>query len=226
MQLFKYDIHTHTSEVSKCGLISARELVWFYKRLGFTGICVTDHFLNGNTTVPKDPPWEIKVELFCRGFENAYEEGRKIGLDVFFGWEYSYKGMDLLTFGFDKEWLLNQPDLLSLSVNEYCDLVHSDGGIVIHAHPFREASYIPKIRLIPRKVDAVETINACRTDFENQCADKYAEMYNLTKVAGSDTHSDQLSRVSGIQFNRRLYDINDMITAVKNHESNIFTINL
>ena len=40
--------------------------------------------LNGNTTVPKDPPWEIKVELFCRGFENAYEEGRKIGLDVFF----------------------------------------------------------------------------------------------------------------------------------------------
>lgn len=224
MQFFKYDIHTHTSEVSKCGLISSKELVHFYKRLGFTGICVTDHFFNGNTTVPKDLPWEVRIELFCRGFENAYKEGRKIGLDVFFGWEYSYKGTDFLTFGLDKEWLLNHPDLLSLSVNDYCDLVRSDGGFIVHAHPFREAFYIPKIRLIPRKVDAVETINEGNTDFENQCADKYADMYKLAKVAGSDTHSDGMSRISGIQLKRRLKDVHDMISAVKNGETEIFTI--
>ena len=42
--------------------------------------------MNGNTTVPEDLPW-AEDELFCLGYEKAYEEGRKIGLDVFFGWE-------------------------------------------------------------------------------------------------------------------------------------------
>ena len=102
--------------------------------------------------------------------------------------------------------------------------MRSDGGLIVHAHPFREAFYISKIRLLPRKVDAVETINEGNTDFENQCADEYADMYNLIKVAGSDTHSDQLVRVSGIQLRRRLKDINDMISAIKNRETDIFTI--
>lgn len=226
MQSFKYDIHTHTSEVSKCSLISSAELVRFYKSLGVTGICITDHFFNGNTTVPKDRPWDVRVELFCRGFEKAYEEGKKVGLDVFFGWEYSYKGTDLLTFGLNKEWLLKHPYLLDLSVNEYCDLVHNDGGFIVQAHPFREAYYIAMIRLLPRKVDAVEIINASNTDFENQCAEKYADMYNLIKVAGSDTHSDHLGRVSGIELKRRPQNINEMISAVKNGESSIFTITL
>lgn len=226
MQAFRYDLHTHTSEVSKCGIISPAELVHYYKGLGFTGICVTDHFFNGNTTVPKDLPWEKRVELFCRGYEMAYEEGRKIGLDVFFGWEYSYGGTDFLTFGLDKEWLLNQPDLLSLRLEEYCDFVRAEGGFIVQAHPFREAYYISMFRLLPRKVDAVETINASNTDFENNCADKYAEMYGLLKVAGSDTHSDNMKRVAGVQLNRRAENISDLINAIKNKEAGIFTLGL
>lgn len=226
MQLYKYDIHTHTSVVSKCSLISPAELVRFYKKQGFAGICITDHFFNGNTTVPQDLPWEQRVELFCRGFEEACEEGRKTDFDVFFGWEYSYRGTDLLTFGLDKDWLLNHPDLLSLKVNDYCDLVRNDGGFIIQAHPFREASYISMIRLLPRKVDAVEIINGGNTDFENECAGKYADMYNLTKVAGSDTHTDKLGRIAGIQFNKRLKDIHDMISGIRNQDHSVFTITL
>ncbi len=60
MSLFKYETHTHTSEVSKCSRITAVELVRFYKRCGFSGICITDHFLNGNTLVPKQLPWAEK----------------------------------------------------------------------------------------------------------------------------------------------------------------------
>lgn len=226
MQIYRYDLHTHTSEASKCGLVSSKELVHFYKRIGYTGICITDHFFNGNTAVPKDLPWDIRVELLCRGFENAYEEGKKIDLDVFFGWEYTYGGSDFLTFGLDKEWLLNHPDILSLRLHEYCDLVHAQGGFIVHAHPFREASYIAMFRLLPRRVDAVETINACNTDFENQCADKYADMFELIKVAGSDTHSDKPGKVSGIQLNRRVKDINDLLNAIKNKNTDIFTMTL
>ena len=47
VQLFRYETHTHTAEVSRCSRISAVELVRVYKDLGFSGVCITDHFLNG-----------------------------------------------------------------------------------------------------------------------------------------------------------------------------------
>ena len=64
MQLYRYETHTHTSEVSKCSRITAAELVRFYKKCGFDGICITDHFLNGNTTVPQGLKWTERIELF------------------------------------------------------------------------------------------------------------------------------------------------------------------
>lgn len=221
--MYKYETHAHTAEVSKCATIPATELVRFYKQMGYSGIFITDHFLNGNTTVPRHLPWKERVERYCEGYEKAYAEGRKIGLDVFFGWEYSYLGTDFLTYGLDKAWLLSYPDLLELSVREYCDLARSEGGFIVHAHPFREDYYIDMIRLIPRNVDAVEVINACRKDFENELADEYADHYGLFKTAGSDNHWGSMKRYSGIQLSRPLLDVDDMIQAIKKGEIEIFT---
>jgi len=223
LELFKYETHAHTSEVSICSKISAVELVQFYKQEGFRGLCITDHFLNGNTSVPKDLAWDKRIELFCKGYELAYKEGKRIGIDVFFGWEYTYKGTDLLTYGLDKKWLLRNPELLELSINQYCDLVHRDDGFIVHAHPFREADYIDMIRLLPRKVDAVEVINASRTDFENDCGEKYANMYKLLRFAGTDNHRGLVDRISGIQLNRPLENLSEMINAIRNNEVEIFT---
>lgn len=224
MTLYKYETHAHTAEVSRCATISAKELVRFYKSLGFSGLCITDHFFNGNTTVPHKLPWRERVELFCEGYEKAYDEGEKVGLNVFFGWEYSYRGTDFLTFGLDKEWLLKHPHILELSVNDYCDYARSEGGFIVHAHPFREAYYIDMIRLIPRNVDAIEVNNACRTDFENKLADEYADNYNLLKSAGTDNHHGETQRYSGIQLTRPLQDVDDMIRVIKNQEIEIFTV--
>ncbi|MDD4698638.1 MAG: PHP domain-containing protein [Oscillospiraceae bacterium] len=222
MNLFKYETHAHTSEVSKCSKINAAELVQFYKNCGYDGICITDHFLNGNTTVPRDLEWAERIKLFCRGFENAYAEGKKLGISVFFGWEYSYRGTDFLTYGLSKEWLLEHPEIIDISTNEYCDLVRANGGFIVHAHPFREASYISMIRLLPRKVDAVEVINACRLDFENKLANEYANNYNLLKSAGTDNHIGRCEKLSGIQLSKRLNSVDDMISAIKNGEAEIF----
>lgn len=221
--MYKYETHAHTAEVSKCASIPAVELVRFYKQMGYGGLFITDHFLNGNTTVPQQLPWKERVERYCEGYEKAYEEGKRIGLDVFFGWEYSYLGTDFLTYGLDKAWLLNHPDLLELSVKEYCSLVRSEGGFIVHAHPFREDHYIEFIRLNPRDVDAVEVINACRKSFENKLADEYADNYGLLKTAGSDNHWGKMKGYSGIQLDRRLQDVEDMIQAIKKGEIEIFT---
>lgn len=224
MQLYKYETHAHTSEVSRCSKISAVDLVRFYKDLGFSGLCITDHFVNGNTTVPKELSWSERIELFCRGYEEGYAEGKRIGIDVFFGWEYSYKGTDFLTYGLDKKWLLDHPELLDMDVNTYCDFVHAEGGFIVQAHPFREAYYIDMIRLLPRKVDAVEVDNACRTDFENKLADQYADNYGLLKIAGSDNHVGALDRLCGIQTSKPLSSINDMCKAIIDGKVELFTL--
>ncbi len=223
MNSFKYEMHTHTREVSLCAVIPAVELVQFYKDRGFSGICITDHFLNGNTRVPHNLSWTERVDMFCSGYENALLQGQKIGIDVFFGFEYSYRGTDFLTYGLDKNWLLNHPEVLELNVNDYLDFVRREGGFVVHAHPFREADYIDMIRLLPRKVDGIEILNANRKDFENERAKEYAENYNLLQVAGSDNHQGKQNRLCSIKLNRPLKDITDMINVIKKGETELYT---
>lgn len=222
---YLYETHMHTSQVSRCASAPAEEQVRFYKEQGFDGIVVTDHFLGGNTTVPVELPWEERVELFCRGYELAAEEGKKVGLKVFFGWEFAHLGCDFLTYGLDKAWLTAHRDIDRLDINRYLDLVRSEGAYVVHAHPFREDFYIPYIQLLPRKVDAVEVLNACRKDFENERAAEYAENYGLKISAGSDNHSAwRQRRLCGLKTEKELCSVSDMTDALKNGEFTIFDI--
>jgi predicted metal-dependent phosphoesterase TrpH len=224
MIMYKYETHAHTSEISLCGKISAADLVRFYKQQGYKGIFITDHFITGNTTVPKDLPWKTRIDMYCKGFENAYAEGKRIGIDVFFGWEHSFQGTDFLTYGLDKEWLYEHPELEAADLNTYSDIVRASGGFVVHAHPFREAGYISMIRLLPRKVDAVETDNSCRTDFENFLANQYAENYGLLKFAGSDNHRGPLPRLAGIQVAEPLKTETDPVDAIKSGKFEMFSL--
>jgi len=224
-QVYRYELHAHTKEVSRCSLISAVDLVRVYKDLGFHGVCITDHFLNGNTVVSRQLPWEEQVAAFCQGYELAYQEGKKLGIDVYFGWEYSYWGSDFLTFGLDKEWLLAHPEIMQMSLKQYCDFVRAQGGYIVHAHPFREDEWIEMIRLIPRHVDAVEVVNICRKDFENQMAYQYAQNYGLAMCAGSDNHEGKLPRLCGVELDHRVDSIQALLGAIIKGEAKIFVQN-
>lgn len=78
-----YETHLHTSEGSACGRAKAVDIVHAYKDAGYTGIIITDHFFYGNTAVDRSLPWKDWVNGFCKGYENALEEGRRVGLQVF-----------------------------------------------------------------------------------------------------------------------------------------------
>ncbi|NLN48487.1 MAG: histidinol phosphatase, partial [Clostridiales bacterium] len=187
MKCYKYEMHTHTADVSRCATITAAELISHYKRHDYSGVCITNHFFNGNTTIKADLSWDDKVSLFASGYEMAAKEGKKYGINVFFGWEYSYSGTDFLTYNLSIQWLRKHPEIMDMHVNDYLDFARSEGGFIVHAHPFREANYIPMIRLFPRKVDGVEVNNSSMIDFVNDLADKYADNYDLLKSVGSDT---------------------------------------
>ena len=76
---FLYETHMHTCQASACGKATGREQARVYKEAGFTGIIITDHFFGGNTAVNRELPWEERIDLFFRGYEDAREEGERIG---------------------------------------------------------------------------------------------------------------------------------------------------
>ena len=214
---YALETHLHTSEASQCSQVPGREAARFYKELGYSGIIVTDHFFNGNTAIPSHFPWEERVRLFCRGYENAAREGRRIGLDVFFGWEYGYHGTEFLTIGLDTEWLMTHPDVLEWGVEDYLARVRADGALVVHAHPFREAPYIRTLRLFPKHVDAVEVINSRNENVaQDMKACLYAKKHALARTSGSDTHDTQTLPGGGMIFKKRPDSVVELISMIRN----------
>lgn len=214
---YKYETHAHTSGASRCGKISPRELVGLYAGLHYAGVCITNHF-GGR----KAQSWNERVELIHNLYKQAAEEGERLGVNVFFGWEYSCThAHDFLTYGLDENWLYSHPEIQDMTTHEYLNFARSSGGFIVHAHPFREDK-TGAVCLRPNDVDAVEVINTGRTDMVNRLAAQYAENYGLPQFAGSDTHSGSKESFAGICFKEKVTDINDMIARFKNGESEIF----
>lgn len=227
---YAYETHMHTSQGSRCGAKTGAEMAEAYKEAGYTGIIITDHFIYGNTKPDRNLPWKEWVNAFCRGYEDAKLRGDQIGLDVYFGWEAGYDGTEFLIYGLNKEWLLNHEEIKDATVKEQFEIVHRYGGIVIHAHPFREEDYIPKVRLFPEYVDGVETINAAHCHHlypqelvYNERAKAYAVEHDFPATAGSDMHDTKLF-YGGMAFSRKLENIQDFMKAVMNREGKLLPL--
>ena len=59
--MFLYETHLHTSPVSKCGNATAAESLAFYKELGYDGVFITNHFLDGNLNYDRSAPYDLVV---------------------------------------------------------------------------------------------------------------------------------------------------------------------
>ena len=221
--MYKYETHLHTYPVSACAKYDVRLNLEFYKSIGYDGVFITNHFLNGNINIDSDMDFSKKIDFYLSDYYTAKSLEDEIGIKVFFGIEYSYKGTDFLIYGLTPEWYINHPEFLEMSTKQALALAIEEGALVIHAHPFREAGYIDHIRLFPRSVHGVEIINACRTDFENDMAKDYADNYKLLYFAGSDNHiASNQKLLSGVSFETSLVDELDFVKRVKNNQMGIF----
>lgn len=186
----------------------------FYKSIGYSGLVISDHFYNGNEGFLRGKSWEERINLLCAGYEAAKKRGDEIGLSVFFAFEFPYCETHSLIYGLDKEWLLKHRYCYSLRAKEFFELVKNSGGYVVQAHPFREAR-CEMIKLMPRDVDAVETVNACCRDFENDMADIYATRYGLTQTCGTDNHTGKRERITALELDFEAKDIFEITEAIK-----------
>jgi len=213
-----YETHLHTWEASACALMPGAEYIEYMKNKGYSGMIVTDHFYNGNSIIPRDMPWEQWIERYCRGYENAKKAAEGTDFAVLFGVEYNFQGDEYLLYGIDKEWLLARPEMLKYTRKQLYDEVTKAGGLMIHAHPYRERHYISAIHLSPETCDGIEVYNAANEPYQNALAREYGEKYGLSVIAGSDIHYRHDKAMGGVRLSRPLSDIQDFIHAYRQGE--------
>jgi len=186
-KVYKYNFHTHTSDVSPCGNVSAEIVVREHKEAGYQGIAITDHCWPGFVDPRRGDPWRKTYEFFKSGYAAAKAEGDKIGLDVFFAMELRFDENynDYLVFGLSDEFVLANKNLSELTLATFREKTKDLDVLIFQAHPFRNM-----MKLMPAKLlDGVEIFNANeRHDSRNHLAEAFAKEHNLIGISGSDYH--------------------------------------
>ncbi|MDO5327692.1 MAG: PHP-associated domain-containing protein [Clostridia bacterium] len=220
--MFYYELHLHTAETSRCGRSPAADMVKVYCEKGFSGIVITDHFINGNSYANDPAVWDEKMDVYLRGYNAAKTAGEKYGLPVYFGIEYTHlggNGEDYLLLGLKPEYLYAElRDCDKWSIEYLCDTVHALGGIVIRAHPYREAGYIrhPGIERPGLDIDAIEVFNTGNASDEyNRKALELAMQEGKPWTAGSDTHHVDTTATAYVGFEEKPKDYAELCQFIR-----------
>lgn len=212
--MYKYDIHVHTRECSRCGQSSVKDTIKAYKKAGFSGVVITNHFVTGNTAVDRSLPWQQQMQAYWSAVEDMRQYAAEQDFDLLFGIEHHYGGgMELLIYGIDYDFLAAGDDLADVPVEELAERVHAYGGFIIHAHPFRIRGYIDAEAQPNAAVcDGAEVYNASNYPIENEAAATWAEQNGLLPFSGSDSHAVNSGVVgkAGMVFDRRITDEKDL----------------
>lgn len=183
---FFFDLHVHTVKGSSDSGLSPAELVEEAKRVGLSGVCLTEH-----------GGWADRRE-FDAFAQNA-------GLVVVHGLEVDTDLGHVLVFGLHAY----QPGISS--VRELRRVVQRAGGFMVLAHPYRNMFNPPPYNRnllyggkehtyphVPQEavghhglelVDAVEVVNGANTDPENWFAQEVTRLMGRGGTGGSDAHS-------------------------------------
>ena len=96
--MYLYETHCHTSPVSSCGRAPVEDTVRFYQRMGYDGVFLTNHFLDGNIN---PDVWKLsfreQIDYYFRDYEEAAELGDRIGIRILPGenaWETAIKSSE------------------------------------------------------------------------------------------------------------------------------------
>lgn len=199
MNTILIDTHVHTSEVSSCGRVTAKDMVNYYKKAGYDGIIITDHYFDGYfESLPYDR-WADKIDCFLSGYRAALEAGNQLGLKVLLGMELRFEGSldDYLIYGIDEKYLIENPELYKHSLESFRESIEGTGILIFQAHPFRSWVKVAD----PALLDGVEVMNGNpRHESHNDLAFSFASKHGLMMSAGSDAHQPEDVGICGIKI--------------------------
>ncbi len=215
---YLYETHLHTVQASACGKVAGKDYIPYMKAKGYAGIIVTDHFFTGNCAVPCGLSWDERVKWYASGFHQAKEAAAGEDFTVLFSVEFNFEGDEYMLYGVDEKWLLDNDDICECDRREVCRRVHDAGGVMVHAHPYRERGYLTDIKLMPDITDGIEIYNAANEDNQNALGYEYAKKLDVFTTAGSDIHFFHEDALGAMRFERPIESMEDFVSALKARE--------
>jgi predicted metal-dependent phosphoesterase TrpH len=217
MNKYKFDAHIHTSETSPCGRIKGSEMVHLYKKAGYSGVIVTDHYHDGffEALFDSNVSWEERVDCFYKGYLSAYNEGKKIGINVILGMEINFAPFDIdyLVYGVDEIFLKENEKLYYLNLGTFRELIKNKDILLYQAHPYRT----PITPADPSLLDGVEVYNGNpRHVSGNKPAYEFAVKNKLKMISGSDFHEIGDTARGGILLPENIDNEKDLVQILKN----------
>lgn len=210
---YKYEIHAHTKNTSKCGQLDAEELVKKYKEAGYSGIVITDHYSPMTFTPTEFLSKKKAIEHYLQGYRKA-KQFETEDFSVLLGVELRFYATvnDYLIYGVTEEMLYEFPFLLPLYIKKASKLFREKGCIFIQAHPFRQ--FIRRAN--PKHLDGVEVFNGKANKESNDNSLKWAEEINAKiKTSGSDCHRETGVGLGGIITEEPIKTNDDLIRVLK-----------
>jgi predicted metal-dependent phosphoesterase TrpH len=198
------DLHIHTKPLSHDSLLTADDAVQLAKERGIDAICLTEH----------DFFWDT---------DEVRETSRRHAFPVFPGVELNTEDGHFVVFGL-REWVYGMH-----RTSELAELVRSEGGIIIAAHPYRRqlpfellkegdwTNAMDRAAANPAytHVSAMESQNGRGSDRENAFSQELCERLGLPRVAASDSHEPKDIGVCATEFSRSVSSVEDLIAELK-----------
>ena len=220
---YKYEMHLHTCPCSGGGR-DIREHIDDLMAKGFCGAVVTNHFFAGDNRIDRELPWKEFVDAYRQDYLYGLEYAREKDFDLLFGLEEHVGcGQEILLYGITPELIAAHPELKRAPAEAYVEVVHSAGGLVYQAHPYRARQYVSKPYPLEclDMLDGIEVYNAGNEEEWNESARKLAVELDLACVSGSDAHKIGTGGRGGIAAGERMRTNEDLVRVLKSRDYTI-----
>lgn len=183
MEDLYFDSHTH-SNYSHDSLMRPERILKQAKKMGLTGVAITDH-----DTI--------------RGSLEAKRLEKEIGVTVI-------TGVEVLTDSGDIIGLFVNEEIRSRRWGEVIDEIREQGGVAILPHPYREHQNVSELA---KAVDLVEIWNARSTVEQNERAVQLAGELQKPGLYGSDAHTYAEIGNVNVQVNCGTWEVKGVVRA-------------
>ena len=222
-----FELHTHTSEVSACGHVPAKQVVHELHDAGYDGCVITDHMnfhtqeiiLGVKSVTPElrtPENWKKILPAYRRGYDLAREEGERIGMTVLFGCEIRFPEYenDYLLFGDVFPFLEENPFISFENAEIGSEVAHRYGLLMVQAHPYRPN----QVPIPSRLLDGMEIYNGNPRHIRHGQNDKaaiYARERNLIPTVGSDYHQLGDQGYTATLFADEIHNTDELVAALR-----------
>lgn len=195
---FIWELHAHTSPVSRCSEVSPEECVAAYAVLPYDGIVLTNHF--EPSLLQRFKTAAGCAEWYLADFKRAEKAGRQYGIHVLLGMEirFSENNNDYLVYGrIDRQYVERAFAFLDRGLHAFYQAMHQEDVLIVQAHPFRDGME----RAALQDIDGIEAFNMHPNHNSRVAvASRYATEYDLLITAGTDFHHPGHQGLGGTLF--------------------------